>query len=224
MTDATTTIETPTTPMTETPLANEPAARTETGEIIDRSKPTEPAGDKPAPAATDKSVGAPEAYADFSIPEGHTLDAATLESATPIFRELGLSQDQAQKLVDFYSAKIGEINSANEGFMEQMRTEWRNQLKEDKDIGGKLDAVKVNVGRALDRMPEGIREPFKEAMNLTGAGDHPAVIKAMNYFAELVNEGTPVRGDGPSPHGQTRTGVETRPSAASAMYPNLPKR
>lgn len=208
----------------ETPLANSQEARTETGEIIDRSKPTEPAGDKPAPAATDKPVGAPEAYSDFSIPEGHTLDAATLESATPIFRELGLSQDQAQKLVDFYSAKIGEINSQNESFMEQMRTEWRNQLKEDKDIGGKLDAVKVNVGRALDRMPEGIREPFKEAMNLTGAGDHPAVIKAMNYFAELVNEGTPVRGDNPSPHGQSRTGVETRPSAASAMYPNLPKR
>lgn len=223
MTDGTMTIETPT-PTMETPLANSQEARTETGEIIDRSKPTEPAGDKPAPAATDKPVGAPEAYSDFSIPEGHTLDAATLESATPIFRELGLSQDQAQKLVDFYSAKIGEINSQNESFMEQMRTEWRNQLKEDKDIGGKLDAVKVNVGRALDRMPEGIREPFKEAMNLTGAGDHPAVIKAMNYFAELVNEGTPVRGDNPSPHGQSRTGVETRPSAATAMYPNLPKR
>ena len=224
MTDGTTTIETPTTPTTETPLANEPAARTETGEIIDRSKPTEPAGDKPAPAATDKSVGAPEAYADFSIPEGHTLDAATIESATPIFRELGLSQDQAQKLVDFYSAKIGEINSQNEGFMEQMRTEWRNQLSADKEIGGKLDAVKVDIGRALDRIPAEVRTAYKEAMDLTGAGDNPAIIKAMYSLAQLVNEGTPVRGDNPSPHGQSRTGVETRPSAASAMYPNLPKR
>jgi len=210
--------------MTETPLANDPAARTETGEIIDRSKPTEPAGDKPAPDATDKPVGAPEVYADFSIPEGHTLDAATIESATPIFRELGLSQDQAQKLVDFYSAKIGEINSQNESFMEQMRTEWRNQLKEDKDIGGKLDAVKVNVGRALDRMPEGIREPFKEAMNLTGAGDHPAVIKAIHAFASLIGEGTHVTGNAPSEHGQSKTGVSNRPSAAQSMYPNLPSR
>lgn len=223
MTDGTTTIETPTTPTTETPLANDPAARTETGEIIDRSKPTEPAGN-PAEPVKPESVGAPEAYADFSIPEGHTLDAATLESATPIFRELGLSQDQAQKLVDFYSAKIGEINSQNEGFMEQMRTEWRNQLSADKEIGGKLDAVKVDIGRALDRIPAEVRTAYKEAMDLTGAGDNPAIIKAMYSLAQLVNEGTPVRGDNPSPHGQSRTGVETRPSAASAMYPNLPKR
>ena len=209
--------------MTETPLASDPAARTETGEIIDRSKPAEPAGN-PAEPTKPESVGAPEAYADFSIPEGHTLDAATIESATPIFRELGLSQEQAQKLVDFYSARVADMNKENEGYMEQMRTEWRNQLKEDKDIGGKLDAVKVNIGRAFDRMPENIREPFKEAMNLTGGGDHPAVIKAMNYFAELVNEGTPVRGDAPSPHGQSRTGVESKPSPAAAMYPNLPKR
>jgi hypothetical protein len=224
MTDGTTTIETPTTPTTETPLANDPAARTETGEIIDRSKPTEPAGNPAEPTKPESAVGAPEAYADFSIPEGHTLDTATIESATPIFRELGLSQDQAQKLVDFYSAKIGEINSQNEGFMEQMRTEWRNQLSADKEIGGKLDAVKVDIGRALDRIPAEVRTAYKEAMDLTGAGDNPAIIKAMYSLAQLVNEGTPVRGDNPSPHGQSRTGVETRPSAASAMYPNLPKR
>ena len=210
--------------MTETPLANEPAARTETGEIIDRSKPTEPAGDKPAPAATDKPVGAPEAYADFSIPEGHTLDAATIESATPIFRELGLSQDQAQKLVDFYSARVADMAKETEGYMEQVRTEWRTQLSADKEIGGKLDSVKVDIGRALDRLPTEVRDNFKAAMDLTGAGDNPAIVKAMYSLAQLVNEGTPVRGDGPSPHGQTRTGVETRPSAASAMYPNLPKR
>ena len=209
--------------MTETPLANSPEARTETGEIIDRSKPVEPAGNPTEPPKPE-SVGAPKAYADFSIPEGHTLDAATIESATPIFRELGLSQDQAQKLVDFYSAKIGEINSQNEGFMEQMRTEWRNQLAADKEIGGKLDAVKVDIGRALDRIPAEVRTAYKEAMDLTGAGDNPAIIKAMYSLAQLVNEGTPVRGDNPSPHGQSRTGVETRPSAASAMYPNLPKR
>lgn len=208
----------------ETPLANEPAARTETGEIIDRSKPTEPAGDKPAPAATDKPVGAPEAYADFSIPEGHTLDAATIESATPIFRELGLSQDQAQKLVDFYSARVADMAKETEGYMEQVRTEWRTQLSADKEIGGKLDSVKVDIGRALDRLPTEVRDNFKAAMDLTGAGDNPAIVKAMYSLAQLVNEGTPVRGDGPSPHGQTRTGVETRPSAASAMYPNLPKR
>ena len=207
----------------ETPMGNSPEVRTETGEIIDQSRSAEPARDTAVPAAGDKPV-VPESYSDFSIPEGHTLDAATIESATPIFRELGLSQGQAQKLVDFYSAKIGEINTQNEGFMEQMRTEWRSQLQADKDIGGKLDAVKVDIGRALDRIPEATRTAYKEAMDLTGAGDNPAIIKAMYSLAQLVNEGTAVRGDNPSPHGQSRTGVESKPSPAAAMYPNLPKR
>lgn len=212
-----------TTTLVEPPLANSPEARTDTGEIIDRSKSAEPA-DGPAEPKPGEPTAAPEAYAEFKLPDGNTLDAGTLESATPIFKELGLSQDQAQKLVDFYSTKIGEINSQNETFMEQMRTDWRNQLSADKEIGGKLDAVKIDIGRALDRIPADVRSAYKEAMDFTGAGDNPAIIKAMYSLAQLVNEGSHVTGGGPSTHGQSRTGVESRPSPAAALYPNLQKR
>ena len=215
-------METPTNPTpTNPPLANDPAARTEMGEIIDRSA-TPPANESaPEPKS---ETSAPESYTDFSVPEGHTLDAAAIESATPLFRELGLTQDQAQKLVDFYSTQVGKINAENEGYMETMRTQWREELKADKDIGGKLDQVKVEIGRAIDRLPPTVREPFKEAMNLTGAGDHPAVIKAIHAFASLIGEGTHVTGNAPSEHGQSKTGVSNRPSAAQSMYPNLPSR
>lgn len=207
------------TPTMEAPLANDPASRTETGEIIDQSAPlvNEPA---PKPETSD----APSAYTDFSVPEGHTLDTAAIESATPIFQELGLSQEQAQKLVSFYSEQIGKINSENEGYMETMRTQWREELKADKEIGGKLDAVRVEIGRTLDRLPEAIRTNFKEAMNMTGAGDHPAVIKAIYSLGQLIGEGTHVSGDRPSEHGQTRAGVQSRPSHAESMYPKLSSR
>jgi len=217
-----TVLENPTNPPpTNPPLANDPAARTETGEIIDRS--ATPPANEPAPEPKSESA-APVTYTDFSVPEGHTLDAAAIESATPLFRELRLTQDQAQKLVDFYSTQVGKINAENEGYMETLRTQWREELKSDKDIGGKLDQVKVDIGRAIDRLPQAVREPFKEAMNLTGAGDHPAVIKAIHAFASLIGEGTHVSGGGPSPDGQSRTGVASRPSAAQSMYPNLPSR
>ena len=216
------TMETQTNPTTNPPLANDPASRTETGEIIDRS--AAPPANESAAEPKPESAGAPEAYTDFTVPEGHTLDAAAIESATPIFRELGLSQDQAQRLVSFYSEQIGKINSENEGFMETMRTQWREELKADKDIGGKLDAVKVDISRALDRLPTEVRDNFKSAMDLTGAGDHPAIIKAMYSLASLIGEGTHVSGKGPSADGQSKTGVATRPSAAQSMYPNLPSR
>ena len=215
-----TVLENPTNP-TPTPLANDPAARTETGEIIDRS--ATPPANEPAPEPKPGSA-APESYTDFSVPEGHTLDAAAIESATPLFRELGLSQDQAQKLVDFYSTQVGKINAENEGYMETLRTQWREELKADKDIGGKLDQVKVEIGRGLDRLPPAVRDNIKAAMDMTGAGDHPAVIKAIHAFASLIGEGTHVSGGGPSPNGQSKTGVASRPSAAQSMYPNLPSR
>ena len=215
-----TVLENPTNP-TPTPLANDPAARTETGEIIDRS--ATPPTNEPAPESKPESA-APATYTDFSVPEGHTLDAAAIESATPLFRELGLSQDQAQKLVDFYSTQVGKINAENEGYMETLRTQWREELKADKDIGGKLDQVKVEIGRGLDRLPPAVRDNFKAAMDMTGAGDHPAVIKAIHAFASLIGEGTHVSGGGPSPDGQSKTGVASRPSAAQSMYPNLPSR
>ena len=215
-----TVMESPTN-LTPPPLANDPAARTETGEIIDRS--ATPPANEPAPETKPESA-VPESYTDFSVPEGHTLDTAAIESATPLFRELGLSQDQAQKLVDFYSTQVGKINAENENYMETMRTQWREELKADKDIGGKLDQVKVEIGRGLDRLPPTVRDNFKAAMDMTGAGDHPAVIKAIHAFASLIGEGTHVSGNAPSEHGQSKTGVSNRPSAAQSMYPNLPSR
>ena len=119
-----TVLENPTNP-TPTPLANDPAARTETGEIIDRS--ATPPANEPAPEPKPGSA-APESYTDFSVPEGHTLDAAAIESATPLFRELGLSQDQAQKLVDFYSTQVGKINAENENYMETLRIVTGKQI------------------------------------------------------------------------------------------------
>ena len=56
-------------------------------------------------------------------------------------------------------------------------------------------------------------------MNFTGAGDHPAFLKAFHKLAQLVGEGTHVRGGNPSPHGNPKSQPK---SAAQIMYPNLP--
>jgi hypothetical protein len=49
-----------------------------------------------------KAVEAPEKY-EFKAPEGIPLDEALAEKVTPIFKELDLSQEKAQKLVDLYT-------------------------------------------------------------------------------------------------------------------------
>lgn len=175
------------------------------------------------PAESSTSNVAPESYSDFTAPEGQSIDKATIEAATPIFKELGLSQEAAQKLVDFYTAQSGKQTETLSKAVDEMRAGWRDAVMKDPDLGGKIDQVKTELGRAKDRLPGAVRAAFDTALNETGLGDHPAIVKALYEMSKLVNEGTHVPGGAPSPLGQTKTGTAQRPSIAGALYPNLPQ-
>ena len=157
------------------------------------------------------------------VPEKYEFkdaDAKVVEKATPIFKELGLTQAAAQKLVDFYNAQ------AQEGLklVESMRADWSRQTNALPEVASNPKAIE-DMGRAkaviFENDPKGLAA-FNEAMDLTGAGDHPAIVRAMLRFASRVNEGTHVSGRGPSTEGQNPPTRPARPSAAQSLYPNLP--
>lgn len=174
------------------------------------------------PPETPPSAGAPETYADFKLPDGFAFEGKTLDDARALFKELNLPQEAAQKLVDFQAARDAAGRDANMRAINEMRAGWRDAVKADPDLGPNLDKVLVNIGRAYTRMDPAVVNDFKAAMDLTGAGDNPAILKGFNAFATLINEGTHVAGGGPSPAGQTPPKSPARPTAAQAMYPNHP--
>ena len=141
---------------------NSPEARTPTGEIIDQGnspvevKPNEPTA--PVEPKPDAPV-VPESY-DFRAPEGATLDKSAVDAATPIFKELGLTQDQAQKLVDLYPKITENIVKANNDAYTAMREGWVSELKADKEIGGKLDHVAAEIGKLKQQLPAAVRDAF----------------------------------------------------------------
>lgn len=198
-------------------MTNSPEARTTTGEIIDQAATTTEGQNSAA------APGAPEAYTNFTAPEGTTLDPELIASAAPIFKELNLSQDQAQKLVDFHSKQATASREAAVAAVEKMQSDWVSQIKSDKDLGPILNTkVLPEIGRMKDRLPAEVRTAFNEAMNFTGAGNHPGVVKALYEMAKLVNEGSHVTGTAPSKHGQTPPEKSAAPTLAAAMYPHLP--
>lgn len=225
---------------TETPDQNTPTPETtQPSNSSSETKPsTETKPEAPLDPKTGKPVvtsllnekgeavsphGAPEAYADFTAPEGVELDKETVGEAQTLFKELDLSQPAAQKLVDFFNAKIAKVAEAPFEAYRTMRKEWQDSVKADSEIGGgKFDQVKATIGRTLDSVFQGDpagRQAFREAMDLTGAGDNPAFVRAFYRLAQKAGEGTSVRGGGPAPTGQSDG---TRRTGASAMYPNLP--
>lgn len=230
--------------MSETQPTNpEGVDRTETGEIKDQSPPTtptitepkaEPKKEEASPTEAKKEKpsllndkegehgGAPEKYEDFKVPEGFTLDGEVATEAGAIFKDLNLSQAAAQRLVDFYVGKTKEAADAPFKLWQDTQERWIGEAKADKEIGGKLPEVKQVVSRAIDSLGDpALAQSFREAMDITGAGNHPAFIKAFYKLAQKVTEGTHVAGGGPSPAGQKRPGSQPE-TAAKALYPTLP--
>jgi hypothetical protein len=210
------TLEPPTTQTQTTPPASiQSDARDATGTLRDQSQAPTPALEPPK---------APEAYADFKLPEGLTFDTKSLDAAKDMFKEFGLSQDAAQKLVDFQAQRELALRDSNTKAMEDMRAQWRADAAKDPVIGSKLETdVREQVGKALALLDPKVVSDFKDAMNLTGAGDNPAFIRAFYDLALKVNEGKHVSGTGPSGPGQQKPGTSERPSLAEALFPNLPR-
>ena len=196
---------------------------------------TEAKADGKAPAAAepktprslineeDSPQGAPEKYEDFKVPEGFALDTEAATEFNALAKAGNLSQSYSQKLVDFYIKLQQQMNNAPAEFYETKQNEWKSAINSDPEIGGsKWNGTRASIGRLFDSLGDAkMTDAFREAMDYTGAGNHPAVVKFLARVAARLTEGGPVRGGGPSQEGMIRPG-EGRPSAAQAIYPNLP--
>lgn len=172
---------------------------------------------------TEVKAVVPEKYEAFKAPEGYEYDAKGLEEASTLFKELGLSQEQGQKVMDVYAAKsLESAKDAGERGQKayaEMRAGWQAEVKADPEIGKNLPAVKATIGRALDCLGDPkLANDFKAVMDLTGAGDHPAFVKAFYKLAQSVVEGGHVTGGGPSTHGQSSGGQAKQQTLAERIY------
>lgn len=115
----------------------------------DKPQDDKPAdGDKPADKPDDKEQkqeGAPEKY-EFQAGEGVELDAEALKDFEPVARELNLTNEQAQKLVDAYPKILAGVQQRQADAWQAQTEEWAATVKADKEIGG--DKLTANLGVA----------------------------------------------------------------------------
>lgn len=185
------------------PASSEPAAP-----AADAQAPAgdqaNPEGDKPQPGADgdkpqdDKHVdgekpddkeqkqeGAPEKY-EFTAGEGVELDADALKDFEPVARDLNLTNEQAQKLVDAYPKILAGVQQRQAEAWQAQTEQWAADVKADKEIGGdKLTANLSAAQRALDLFgtPE-----LKEYLEGTGLGNHPELVKAFIKIGKAMSE------------------------------------
>lgn len=160
-----------------------------------------------------ESDGAPDQYEAFTLPDGYTLEGERLEMAVEKFKELNLPQDKAQGLIDLYVKADSEnaearnvlIAEARAQQIEQWGTEARTQL------GDRFDEAVANAAFAasLVQDPEVVN-----AMEQQGWGNHPAMLKMLDFFGSKFREG------GMDGVGGGRGGGGDKP-LPNRMYPNM---
>ena len=188
------------------PSSSAPASTSATAEKLygDGQKPTatqEPqaakaaaaetvAGDQPAaePEAKAEVKAAPEKY-EFKVPEGKQFDAEVLTTYSEVARELNLSQEAAQRVLDAMAPKMAERQMAQ---IEAIRTGWADSSKGDKEFGGEKLSENLSVAKkALDAF--GTTE-LRSLLNESGLGNHPEVIRFMFRAGKAISEDRMVTG------------------------------
>lgn len=151
----------------------------------------------------------PENYADFVLPEGVEIDSDLLNEATPIFKELGLNQDKAQKLVDFQAKQIQAGLQAQVDAFKTQKEDWLNEAKADKDIGG--DDFDENISHAISAIDKFGTPGLRQMLDDYGVGNHPEVIRFMVRVGKLTAEDVP---------GNNTSASTTEKDRVDRLYPN----
>ncbi|SFY21796.1 peptidase [Azotobacter vinelandii] len=157
----------------------------------------------------------PEQYSFANLPEGYSVDDAALTEWSPVFKELGLTQEQAEKLVALDAKRV----LASQRAAEQAATDQRNQmvsgweasLKADPNFGGaNFDA---NVATASEALAAYGSPELSAMLKESGLGSHPEVVRFFHRVGKEIAEGKLHR---------TTTEVPAERPLANRMYPNYP--
>lgn len=196
-----------TAPPADPALSDETALGGKGADPADLADPENPEGGEPKPG-DEAPAGPPETY-EIKPPEGMELDGDALALAEPVFRDLGLTNDQAQKLTDAYvqiSAQAGtRAVEAQQTEIATQRKAWLDEAKADPEIGGaQWDASLETAGKALDRLGAPAGSQFRELLNATGLGNHPDMVRMFVKIGKSVGE------DADFVPARTDTGAKTR--------------
>lgn len=139
---------------------------------------TEPKGDDKKPVNI-----APEKY-EFTAGKDQELDAEAVAAFEPIARELGLSNEQAQKIVDVYGSTIMPqiMKQQNEAWQKQT-TEWAETVKADKELGST-----ESIGNAQKAMDQFGTPELKQYLNDSGLGNHPELFRIFSRIGKAMSE------------------------------------
>lgn len=192
------------TPASAPEAPNSAATDVQSGATVETPEQAPAPPETPAPEKTDgdgQPQGAPDDYADFKLAEGADLDAEVLTSFKGIAKELGISQEAAQKLIDLQGQLDSKRMQALEAAQAEQSQRWADTVKADKELGGEnYDKTVETAIKAVEKFgsPE-----LRALLNETGIGNHPELVKFCHRIGKALSEDSLVMGGDQKPGART---------------------
>ena len=143
------------------------------------------------------------------MPEGIELDTAAAEAFAPVAQELGISQEQAQKLVDFYAGERAKMEKSSVDAWEKTQSDWQDAVKADPDIGGVN--LEENLGTAKKALDKYGSDALNDAILATGMGNNLEFIRFAHSVGKAMSEDS---------IGVGAPAIRTETDKASILFPN----
>ena len=145
----------------------------------------------------EQTEGAPEAYADFEVPEGVALDTEATAEFLNVAKELNLPQAAAQKVVDLGVQMAQKWADAQAAQVSEIQAGWRTEAEADAEIGG--EALPQNLAVAKKALDAFATPALRTLLEDTKLGDHPEVIRLLVKAGKAISEDGIVTASGAAP-------------------------
>jgi hypothetical protein len=128
----------------------------------------------------------PADYSTLKLPEGSKLDTKRVEDVSAWAKAKNIAPEVAQEILNREHEAVSTVEAAQAAGIEKAKQAWLDELKADKEIGGdKLNAHVEPAKRLVDRFGS---DKFKQALNETGLGNHPELVRFLAGIAKAVGE------------------------------------
>ncbi len=166
----------------------------------DAAKAAGAEGSKPADSDKQKQVEKKKLEA-FKVPEGQNLDPEASEEFKALAEDLGLDQDNAQKVVDLGFRMSSKYARQVQSVMQEARAAWSSASELDSEFGG--EAFKENLGVAKKALKTFGTPELQRLLNESGLGNHPEIIRAFYRAGKTLQEDKIVKGSPPAAAGKS---------------------
>ncbi len=168
--------------------------------------------------AGENTASAVASYGDFTFPEGFTSNADQVKSFSEVALKHGLTQEQAQELLNVQSLGTQNTANAQQTAWDKIQDDWHAETKADADLGGKnFEKTAEAANKGLDAIST---PKLHELLKSVGINHNIEVVRAFVRVNELVDRLKAATGDDTLEFGNTSVEAKDK-TAAEVLYPDL---